>query len=202
MTPRKHVNLFVPDSPIGAICSSVIHEWAKDKYDSVTVVFCDGDSVEEEIHNLARLIHVAEREKANPCSERMIIVVGFYLSMSCFNELTSIANTKVRVHDSWVADEPAEKIMKRYFGFFKNKWHHGYRSLHKAISAGFLFGFRWDKLYEFHEIYGADELEKCLTAYLHDIDESALFNVYDMIDYYYDIFKERKQNASNQTEHF
>lgn len=198
---RKHVNLFVPDSPVGAICSSVIHEWAADKYDSVTVMYCDDDTVEKKIHDLVRLIHRADKEKANPCSERMVIVVGFWLSMACVQELYSLKNTAIRIHDSWLFGEDSVKgIMKRYFGFFKCKWPSSYRSMCKVICSGWLFGFNWQPLYDLYDDLDADELEKLLTAYLHDLKPGDSFNVYDMGDYYFEVFTERKRYDSNQTE--
>lgn len=202
MKGRKHVNLFVRDSPIGAMCSSAIHEWAQTRYDSVTVVYCDDDSsVEQKIHELAKLIHLAERENANPCSERMIIVVDFFLSLSCVEEMQSIAGASFRIHDSWAdSGDVLEGVLRRYLGFFKYNWPHGYRKLREAVNHGLFFSFDWSPLREFHETYGADELEKCLTAYLHDLDKTSSFNPYDMIDYYYDVFTERKTDASNQRE--
>lgn len=201
MTNRKHVNLFVPDSPVGAICSSVIHEWAEDKYDSVTVVYCDVDTVEQKIHDLVRLIHRADIENANPCSERMIIVVDFYLSMACVHELYSVKDTIVRIHDSWICgDNSVEGIMKRYFGFFKRKWPSSYRSMCEVICSGWLFGFNWQPLNDLYDNLGADELEKLLTAYLHDLKPNDGFNVYDMGDYYFEVFTERKRYDSNQAE--
>lgn len=201
MPSRKHVNLFVPDSPVGAICSSVIHEWAADKYDSVTVVYCDSDTVEQRIHDLVRLIHRADVENANPCSERMVIVVDFYLSMSCADELYSMKNTSIRVHDSWACGgDVVGGVMKRYFGLFKNKWPGGYRKMFKTVCSGWLFGFNWQPLNDLYDHLGADELEKLLTAYLHDLKPGDSFNVYDMGDYYFEVFTERKRYASNQTE--
>lgn len=203
MTGRKHVNLFVPDSPVGAICSSVIHEWAEDKYDSVTVVYCDSDTVEQKIHDLVRLIHRADKEKANPCSERMIIVVDFCLSMACIQELYSIKDTIVRIHDSWLdGGDVIEGTMKRYFGFFKHKWPSSYRKMYKVVCSGFLFGFNWQPLKTLYGSLGADELEKLITAYLHDLKPNDGFNAYDMGDYYFETFTERKRYASNQTEYF
>ena len=200
MTGRKHVNLFVPDSPAGAICSSVIHEWAEDKYDSVTVVYCDSDTVEQKIHDLARLIHRADKEKANPCSERMVIVVEFLLSMACVQELYSLKNTEIRIHDSWLFGEDSVKgTMKRYFGFFKHKWPSGYRKMYKVVCSGLLFGFNWQPLNTLYGSLGADELEKLITAYLHDLKPNDGFNAYDMGDYYFEVFTERKRYASNQT---
>lgn len=201
MPDRKHVNLFVPDSPTGAICSSVIHEWAEDKYDSVTVVYCDSDTVEQKIHDLVRLIHRADIKNANPCSERMVIVVGFCLSMACVQELYSIKDTIVRIHDSWLGrSDSVEGIMKRYFGFFKRKWPSSYKKMYKVVCSGLLFGFNWQPLNELCSHLGADELEKLITAYLHDLKPNDGFNAYGMGDYYFEVFTERKRYDSNQTE--
>lgn len=199
MKSRKHVNLFVPDTPAGAICSSVIQEWADGKYDSVTTVYCTDRSVEQKIHDLVRNIRIAEKEGANPCQERKIIVVGFNISMACWHELRTLKNTSCNIHDSWMfAWEISTKIMKRYFGFSKRKWLFGYRSMYAAIDGGIFGSFDWSPLWRLFNSLKADEFEKCLTAYLHDLPVNSAFNAYDMTDYYFDVFTERKLNDSSK----
>ena len=91
MEGRKVINLFVKDTPTGAMCSSVIQEWAKDKYDSVDVKYIDGDfensNINKEIHELVKLIHLARDEEADPCSHREIILVNFRPSNEAINDL-------------------------------------------------------------------------------------------------------------------
>lgn len=199
---RKHVNLFVADSPTGAMCSSVIHEWAKGKYDSVTVKYLkDENDIDEELMRLYDLIKMAEQEHGNPCSTREIIVVGMFPCSQALKRFDSLKGVHITLFGEIIESyaERTRRLMKRYLGFFKRKWPHGYVELYHALKEYDYTGWR-RVLSTFVSNRGSEELEMLISAYIHDLKPKQEFNVFDMVDYYYAVFLRRNKNDSNQTE--
>lgn len=201
MTNRKHVNLFVRNSPTGAMSSSVIHEWAKDKYDSVTVCYCDDEVVDQEIHKLYKLIRLSESEGANPCGKREIIIIDLYPYRQSLNKLCSLENVHITVCNSMLLSglEWVCRICKKYLGFFKHKWIYGYRSMYD-IANSMERNIDLNILRDFIALRGAEELEHLITAYVHDLKPPFNFDTCDMIDYYHSVFVRRVEHDSNQAE--
>ena len=205
MEGRKVINLFVKDTPSGAMCSSVIHEWARDKYDSVDVKYIDGDledsNINKEIHELVKLIHLARDEEADPCSHREIILIDFHPSNEAINDLKTLTKTHVTIHDFEL--EPrngmVRNIIRRYFGFWKSKWPHGYRSLYDALGGSVWHqDIDWGVLVSLNRMHGTDELEHLFTAYLHDLKPHEHYNTYGLLDYFFEVFKPSRKYDGKQ----
>ena len=98
MKTRKHVNLFVRNSWAGAMCASVIHEWAKGRYDSVSVCYCEEDEVNEKIYWLYNLIRAANASHTNPCAFREIIIIGMWPEKEKLNLLAALPDIHITVH--------------------------------------------------------------------------------------------------------
>lgn len=200
MTNRKHVNLFVRNVPSGAMCSSVIHEWAKDKYDSVTACYCDNGEVDEKIHELCKLVRLADSEGVNPCTYREIMIIDMWPSKQSLNKMKLLENTHTMVYTPRITSSDCVcYIEKRHFGFFKHKWLYGYRSMYDALHCQLDNQMDWNILKDFLLLRGADELEQLITAYVHDLKPPHEFNAFDMIDYYFSVFQRRNRDDSNQT---
>ena len=201
MTSRKHINLFVRNVPSGAMCSSVIHEWAKDKYDSVTVCYCNENELDTRIHELSKLLRLADSEGANPCIHREIIIIDMWPSKQSFNELKLLENTHTMVFSPRLSSsDMVRHISKKHLGFFRSKWIYGYRSMYDSIDDRFDNRMDWKVLKDFLLLRGAEELEHLITAYVHDLKPPLSFDSCDMIDYYYSVFVRRNEHDSNQAE--
>lgn len=194
---RKHINLFVRDTIRGVFFSSVVHEWANGKYDSVTVEYLDYEDLGRRMHDLLKRIRVADYLSVNPCSERRIIVIGMKVPSGICNELDEMKNIICEEHDRILLDIDrwTRDVFKHFLGWRTSKWPYGYRALYDAIPT-----LNWrDELPYLRQVLGEQELEQLISAYLHDLHPPRTFNPYELRDYYFDVFKEKK-NASDQTE--
>lgn len=202
MKKRKIINLFVRNSPPGAICSSVIHEWAQGKYDAVSVCYCEREEIDEKLYDLYKFIRLAEANDANPCSQREVIVINMCPCKQSLNRLSSLEGIHISVwgYESISSVQYARKMFKKYLGFFKKKWPNGYSKLYEAMN--YTIGeIDWKILNDFLKLHGADELQMLFTAYLHDLYPEQMFDALDMIDYYYSTFQRRHADASSKNEH-
>ena len=197
MTERKHVNLFVTDSARGSIFSSVIHTWAKDRFDSVTVLYTEQEELPDELHSLAKHIRLADQCGANPCSKRLVVVIGMVIPKEIEDALLELDGVYIDQYapsfidyDRWMW-----RTIEHYFGHRKKEWPYGYQALYRAMkNASCAF---FEELVWLHSCLGGQELELLITAYTHDLMPPASFSPWEMRDYYFEVFKQKQKEEPN-----
>lgn len=198
MEERKVLNLFVRNSPIGALCSSVIHEWAKGRFDVVSVVYCGKEEIDDKLNNLHNLICLADSLGIKLCKKREVIVLHMWPKKGLLKKISSLDGVHVTWHDLWLSEtQYACRIIKRYLGFFKKKWIPGYRVAYENLK----YHPEWidyRTLDDFVALHGADEFEHLITAYLHDNPDNDFYSL-GLLNYYDDVFLRRNQDDSDKT---
>lgn len=173
---RTHINLFVDDSYLGVIASSVVHAWAKGEADSITTVYADYIDVTFETRRLIELISTARSLNADPVERRIAVFIGVIPDESELIELRSLG-IEVRVSYPYYTGV-LRKFARKWFGV---PW--GFRALNSAdeITAGMPFY----TMGIFYKEVGGQEMELAMTAYLHDLPFPKPVSAREMRENYY-----------------